>query len=126
VQFDSEPPSSLLARENNANKTARARARARARAHAHVRVRVIEASELSVEDRVVRPICRPVERVGGVRCVVSDRGPTSIGEIERILIPSKFRWAKFSARAPNASRAAFSLIPREIEKFSYHRFYHRF
>jgi hypothetical protein len=32
VQFDSEPPSSLLARENNANKTARVRV------HAHTRM----------------------------------------------------------------------------------------
>lgn len=35
--------------------------------------RVIEAPELSVEDRVARPICRFIERVGDVRCILFGR-----------------------------------------------------
>lgn len=41
--------------------------------HLLVCMRVIEASELSVKDRVARPICRPIERVGDVRCILFDR-----------------------------------------------------
>lgn len=61
--MNSEPPSWLLARESDANKRpASVYARARARA-------CIEASEL-FEDRVARPICRCVEAIDDVRCVV--------------------------------------------------------
>lgn len=74
MQFDSESPNLLFSRESDANKRM---------GHVCVCVclcvYVIEASELSVEDRVARPICRSIERVGDVRCILFDR--RVIGEI---------------------------------------------